>query len=90
MNFILFSYKNPHLLYPLFLPIGLLVPFAPVVDGLYGGDFLPDYPDAIMNKGNYHGTKVPFLTGVTKDEVSIWFQNGNRTNFANEFKRTHS
>lgn len=55
---------------------GLLVPFAPVVDGLFGGKFLPAHPEDILKSGNFHGARIPFLTGVTKDEVSIWFQTG--------------
>lgn len=59
---------------------GLLVPFAPVVDGLFGGKFLPDHPTAIMRSGNFHGKSIPVVMGVTKDEVSIWFQVGSEMN----------
>ncbi|XP_076326995.1 acetylcholinesterase-like isoform X1 [Tachypleus tridentatus] len=42
--------------------------FAPVVDGY----FLPDYPEKLIQQGRY--SMVPFMTGFTKDEVSIWME----------------
>uniref|UniRef100_T1IS79 Carboxylesterase type B domain-containing protein n=1 Tax=Strigamia maritima TaxID=126957 RepID=T1IS79_STRMM len=56
---------------------GLLVSYAPVVDGWFGGHYLPDHPENMVNTGRFQ--KVPFMTGITRDEVSIWFQIGNGT-----------
>ncbi|XP_013783727.2 pyrethroid hydrolase Ces2e-like [Limulus polyphemus] len=44
------------------------ISFAPVVDGY----FLPDYPENLIQQGRYN--MVPFMTGFTKDEVSIWME----------------
>ncbi|XP_076349879.1 carboxylesterase 1E-like isoform X2 [Tachypleus tridentatus] len=44
------------------------ISFAPVVDGY----FLPDYPENLIQQGRYN--MVPFMTGFTKEEVSIWME----------------
>ncbi|XP_046397738.1 neuroligin-2-like [Ischnura elegans] len=38
-----------------------------------GGPFIPDDPRRLMAEGKF--AQVPFMSGLTRDEVSIWFSN---------------